>query len=493
MTEQAGPTTIAEGFRAVVEAQPDAPAVIAADITLSNLKLWQLSCSFAFRMHKEDIGPGTTVALHTTDLIASLATMLASAMLGARFETLEDVLWEVPSVRPSHVLRTPEAPPLSGISSIEIDATWSPRFAPPEAVTFAPPSPPDPDAPWWIIHTSGTTGRPKFMQLGQRAIVARSYAVRNDFVPGRTVLCSLFVCTARPFFVRATAALLNGCPIVDTVDPAFMRAHGVTLVCGAPLQTLAWLDGRVLAPKLPRLQVSGTRLSDAQAEALLQSFDVVEDVYGASETNKSFVNLKSLEDGRVVSTGKPCDSEVQIIGPSFEPCAPGEIGTVRVRNGYMAPGYIDAPEATARAFQDGWFLPGDYASWGPRGDLRIEGRVDEVINLGGQKLHPSIVDAALAEAAGVTEAVCFRDPDPATAPGLAAFLVVAPGVDPDRAAQEAHDACTARLGPLFTPARIYVVQAIPKTFDGIPRRSECQRLALDIARQVPINLSPQPR
>src|SRR6185436_19391369 len=135
------------------------------------------------------------------------------------------------------------------------------------------------------------------------------------------------------FFARANAALLNACTIIDTIDIAFMQAQGVNLLCGAPRTAMDWLSGRTIAPPMPLLQVSGAKLSDADAAILLQSFDTVEDVYGSSETSKSFVNVKTLNQGRVITRGQLLDSEVEIIGQDGEPCiGPSLRGTVRIRN-----------------------------------------------------------------------------------------------------------------------------------------------------------------
>ena len=174
---------------------------------------------------------------------------------------------------------------------------------------------------------------------------------------------------------------------------------------------MEWLAGRTIAPRMPLIQVSGAKLSDADAAILLQSFDTVEDVYGSSETSKSFVNVKTLSQGRVVTRGQPLDSEVQIIGADGEPCTrPGSEGTVRIRNGYMASAYIAEPQATEKAFRDGWFYPGDLGWWGPAGELVISGRLDEIINLGGEKVDPTTVDEVLCSVRGITGAASFRDP-----------------------------------------------------------------------------------
>lgn len=468
---------IAHAFRRLAEAHPDLPAIIATDIAVPYGKLWRIAELFAVRMRERGIGPRSTVALDTTDMIVSVATMFAAARLGARFVAVSQALLETRAVVPTHFLKSPEVGGRGGVAYIEMDQDWSPGFADADAaakaaeIGFA-----DAEAPWWILHTSGTTGAPKFMQISQSCVHARSLAARGDFRPFETRLCSLFPCFSRPFHVRAAAALLNACTIVDSIDPAFMHAHGVTLVCGAPRQAVLWVESSGNTSKFKLLQVSGAALPDVDALALLRHFEVVEDVYGASETNKSFVNVKSLEDGRLTTVGKPADSTVEIVDIAGAPVPPGCTGRVRVRNGYMAAAYLGAPEASARAFRDGWFHPGDLATWGPHGELRIVGRVDELLNIGGHKVNPADVDRALMTAEGIRRAACFQDPAPGGHGRILAFVELAERALADTAVPAAHAACLKALGPIGTPEEILVIDVIPATADGSPRRGECRRL-----------------
>ena len=344
----------------------------------------------------------------------------------------------------------------------------------------------DADDPWWVVHTSGTTGKPKYLNISQRAVYGRSMAVQADFKPLHTRVCSLFPCNTRPFIARANAALLNACTIIDTIDIAFMQAQGVNLVCGAPRTAMQWLAGRTIAPPMPLIQVSGAKLSDADAAILLQSFDTVEDVYGSSETSKSFVNVKTLNQGQVVTRGQLLDSEVQIIGMDGEPCtSPGLKGTVRIRNGYMASAYIAEPQATEKAFRDGWFYPGDLGWWGPAGELVIGGRLDEVINLGGEKVDPNAVDEVLCSVRWHHRRGQFsRSLGDVTPPRLMAMVTVSDLAEADKCVAAAHLACRERLAAFMVPQMIFVVPSIPMTSDGAPRRTECQLLAQALLKKV---------
>ena len=474
---------IGRSFARVAKSNPELEAVVAADLRLTYAKLWRITCGFAVKMQELSIDRTSTVAVHTTDMIVSLATMLAASLLGARYVALERRLYADNIVAPTHCIRSPEVQPFSGIDYMMIGADWA-LAAPAEIVSdeCSLPGYADSSDPWWILHTSGTTGRPKYLIISQKTVYDRSLAVRKDFVPAVTRFCPIFPCFSRPFFVRATAALLNGCTIIDSIEVSFILAQRTNLVCGSPRATLEWLGGRTISPRIPVLQVSGNKLSDAGATELLRSFEVVEDVYGSSETNKSFVNEKRLDGERLITVGRPQDSDVEIVGDDGKPCSTGENGMVRIRNGYMANAYIAEPAASARAFRDGWFYPGDIGYWGNSGELVVNGRVDDLINLGGVKIDPLEVEAALKSADGISAAAVFADPVELTPPRLVAMITLSKGSSPDVCVAQAHSRCTENLGDARTPHIIYVVPQIPMNIDDTPNRSECRIMAKTFAR-----------
>jgi acyl-CoA synthetase (AMP-forming)/AMP-acid ligase II len=470
---------IGRNFARVANKNPNHEAIVAADITLSYSKLWRIVRGFATRMQEIGINRDSTVAVHSSDMIACIASMMATSLLGARYVSLEKRLLGDSTVSPTHFLCSPDVSPYAGANYYMMDASWPQAAAPApnsdgsEFAGYA-----DADDPWWYVHTSGTTGEPKYLIISQRDVYYRSLAVRDDFRSLHSRFCSLFPCNTRPFFARANAALLNACTIVDSIDISFMQAHGVNLICGAPRTAVGWLGGRRISPKIAVLQVSGAKLSDVDAAFLLQSFETVEDVYGASETNKSFVNVKALAGGGLTTRGRPLDSEVQIVGSNGALItAPGLQGSVRIRNNYMASAYIGAPKASERAFRDGWFYPGDLASWGPSGELVVAGRVDEIINLGGVKVDPASIDETLCSVEGISSAATFCDPTEPTPPRLMAMVTIANLAEADKCVAAAHLACSKRFGSDVAPRVIIVVPSIPMTSDGAPRRTECQRLA----------------
>jgi len=329
------------------------------------------------------------------------------------------------------------------------------------------------------VHTSGTTGTPKYLALSQRMVWDRSRAAAIDFPFRQTTFASFFPSTSRPFYARALAALLQACTIVEGIN--FDRWHqtGVNFVCGSPKQVSDALGDRLLHPRIDRLEISGSALPDAATAQYLRSFREVRDVYGASETSKSFANDLSVgRNGEIIRTGIPCDSEVQIVDQDGKICPSGVAGIVRVRNPYMTRGYISADEASARAFSKGWFFPGDIALWGPRGELIILGREDAILNIGGYKINATLLEMIAKTVPGVIDAVCFQNPIPAAQHPVIAFLVFAPDIDRFSATEQVMQMAAERVGHVFAHKNLRAIEEIPTTTDGQHDRKVCQAMVL---------------
>jgi acyl-CoA synthetase (AMP-forming)/AMP-acid ligase II len=105
--------------------------------------------------------------------------------------------------------------------------------------------------------------------------------------------------------------------------------------------------------------------------------------------------------------------EVEVVDAAGEPVAAGETGTLRMRGQGLFSGYLDEEETTTSSWRDGWFYPGDLASLTEDDLLIIEGRVAEIINLGGVKIDPGSIDEVAKTCRGVRDAAAFAVPDEA--------------------------------------------------------------------------------
>ena len=476
MTERS--SGIGQEFARSSVLHPDRAAIVAADVSLSYKQLWKVVCGFAVSMQALGVGPNSCVAVNSRDMIACVASMFAASLLGAAYVTHDSNIQKAGIVKPTHFFRSPEIAPIASINDNLMGSSWP--SAAEQQSNYMPndfKSEPGDNRPWWFTHTSGTTGSPKYISLTESEFLNRCIAMGEDFSADRTNFCSLFPCNTRVFQVRAISALLNGCTIIDTVDIEFMMENGVQILLGSPHTIIDWLSGRTLTPKIEVAQVTGARLHSHYIPTLLRSFENLEDVYGSTETSKTYKNIFTLKNGMPCVVGKHLDSEVEIVPPEQAPVSTtAGLGQVRVRNGYMASSYLNAPEASARVFQAGWFYSGDLGRFGPNKELIVEGRSDELINLAGTKVSPLDIEDAIYRIAGVTAAFVGKDTVHLHPERLIAMVAISDPDSGNRTANEVLQECRENLPTHAVPSLIIAVPTLPKSEDGKIMRRECEAL-----------------
>jgi long-chain acyl-CoA synthetase len=477
--------SVAETYRAATARSVRLPAIMREDNTLSHLHLWDASCSFARRLRDHGVGRASTVALNSGDVLAVLATLLATSLLGAKFIVASKTVARTKIIRPTHFFRTREAEGKRALDFQIIDESWLPT-----ETTHALPDdfegPASLDEHWLYVHTTGTTGKPKFIALSERIVLARSVAVAADFPYRETTLATSFSVTSRPFLARAIAALLNAGAICDGKDIAFWKKSGVNLVCGAPGQLEHLFKDAPPDVRFEKVESSGAHLPEWLIPKLFCHFGTVVDVYGATETNKSFETVYTMgPDGTVLKQPRMRDSEIEILSPDGEPLGPGKIGSVRVRNAYLAKGYLNDLAATEASFRHGWFHPGDLAAWGETGELIIVGREDDVINFGGYKMNAGMLDMFFKRIPGIRDAIAFNNPKIDSVNKVLVFAVFEDEQRQHEVIAAACDLAVKQMGFLMIPSCIRPVKAIPRTEAGDPDRLACRKM---VARRAEIDI-----
>ena len=466
-------------FRQVQE-RPDAPAIIFPDLSFSYDKLNRLAMAFAYRMKGAGVGPDFYITLQCSDPLVVIAALLGASRLGASTVQDSEGIDLPPDLIVTHHFHTiePERTPAPG--SILIDTQWSPSATPQHTEA----ADTDPEKPWLYVYTSGTTGLPKFLAWTQRMVCDRSEAVAADFVAGETRFASIMPTNSRAFIARAVAALLNGATIIDGKDLDFWQQTGVTMVSGSVAQLTGLVSSQTPDRRFPLAEVFGSKLSKSQTEMLLKSFEVVHDVFGASEANKLFINVSKLApDGGVVTTGQMLDFTIEIVDVEGKPLPPRTPGSLRIRNPYLAKGYLSDPAATAEAFRDGWFYPGDVAVWGENGTLDVFSRTDNILNVRGVKKNALILDQVLRSVSGVRDAICFKHPNPDAPNQLFAFLVFEEGCNRLQVIEIARQQCREKLGKEMVPDAFRSIPRVPRTADGMPDRKACADLILEMDKR----------
>jgi fatty-acyl-CoA synthase len=334
-----------------------------------------------------------------------------------------------------------------------------------------------PGDPVQIQYTSGTTGFPKGVVLHHRGItnnarlsmarmsLRRGDAVLNVMPLFHTAGCGLLTLGAVQFGSRLIVARL--------FDPAraldIVEAESVDFVLGVPTMLVALLEAQAARPRdLSRVRTMGSGgamvspdlVKRIQAEVGC-SFYIV---YGQTESS-CLLTIAGPDDCETV--GQPlAQTEISIRDPqnhSVQP--PGAIGEICARGYGVMLGYNANPEATAAAIDaDGWLRTGDLGTMNARGEVRVTGRVKEMIIRGGENLFPAEIENVLLEHPDVLETAVVGVPDERWGEIVVCFLRLSPGAVLDRPALVAH--CRERISPQKTPAHWMTVQEWPLTGSG---------------------------
>ena len=324
--------------------------------------------------------------------------------------------------------------------------------------------------PLRILRSSGTTGRPKRLVVTRRINEPRiaGYAWQYDFAPqSRYLLTSPF--SAGPIYGAATACLRAGGTAVaerfeGSAGVAWAITHrGITHVTLQPImlkQVLDDLPSDFAKPERLTVVTLGSALSDEfGARALEYLATEVTDVFGCNEVGGVSRRRATLRDRfSDVSPGV----EVETVDERDRPISSGEPGLLRIRTEAMVEGYLGEAELTRQHFRNGWFYPGDRAILdGPR-RLKIVGRGDELLNIGGAKVRPDDLEALVMRHADAGDVgVCTF----ANREGIEEVYVALAGVRDD------HRELLARLEQAFMHQqlgsfRAVILQAIPRNAAG---------------------------
>jgi acyl-CoA synthetase (AMP-forming)/AMP-acid ligase II len=204
-----------------------------------------------------------------------------------------------------------------------------------------------------------------------------------------------------------------------------------------------------------------------RAEASLRA--LVLDGFGMTEASYITATGPTAEDRRQGSCGRPWCTEIRVLDERGADLPPGTPGEIVIRGETMFAGYLDDPETNAAVFlPGGWFRTGDLGYVDEEGYLYLIGRINELINRGGEKIAPVEVDRALQSHPAVAEAATFAVPDARLGKDIVAAVVVKPGMT--TTAREIRGWLLQRLTPYKVPRRIWEVDRLPRTATGKVQR-----------------------
>jgi len=331
-----------------------------------------------------------------------------------------------------------------------------------------------------VLHTSGTTSRPKMVPLSQGNLVAsaRNIVATLRLAPEDRCLNIMPLFHIHGLVAGVLASLHAGARVacapgfnalrffgwLDDLAPTWFTA--VPTMHQAILARAGRNAGIVARRRLRFLRSSSAPLPAPVMTALEAAFDApVVESYGMTEAAHQ-MSSNPLPPGvrRPGSVGLAAGPEIAVLDAAGRALAPGAVGEVAIRGDNVTRGYENNPRANAAAFSNGWFRTGDQGVIDAAGHLTLTGRLKEIINRGGEKIAPREVDDALAAHPAVAQAVAFALPHPKLGEEVAAVVVLHEGAEVGERALRAF--AGEALADFKVPRRILIRDAIPKGATG---------------------------
>lgn len=326
-----------------------------------------------------------------------------------------------------------------------------------------------------VLHTSGTTSRPKIVPLAQRNVCASAHNIRGTLAlsAGDTALCimplfhihGLIASLLAPLSAGGTVSCSSGFNALkffswlDEVRPTWYT--GVPTMHQAIL-TRASKNAEVIARNRLRFVRSSSSSMPTRVIGELEAvFGVpVIEAYGMTEAAHQMASNPLPPGARKPGTvGPGAGPEVRVADGQGNTAPPGASGEVVIRGDNVMRAYENNPKANAEAFINGWFRTGDLGTMDADGYLTITGRLKEIINRGGEKVSPREVDEILMAHPAVHQCVCFAMPHDMLGEEVAAAIVLKEGAAVDE--KELRRYAAGRLVDFKVPKRILLLKEIP--------------------------------
>ncbi|HEY8128776.1 MAG TPA: acyl--CoA ligase, partial [Hyphomicrobium sp.] len=383
------------------------------------------------------------------------------------------------------MLITLERDPAHGAGAFTLSADTS-REQP------ARPGPAEADDIALILHTSGTTSRPKIVPLSHRNVAAsaRNIATSLGLTKQDRALNIMPLFHIHGLIASVLAPLSRGGSIFCT--PGFnalrffsaMEEAAPTWYTGVPTMHQA-IVGRahhnretIARHKLRFIRSSSSSLPPQVLAELEATFGApVVEAYGMTEAAHQMASNPIGGVRKPGTVGLAAGPEVAIMDHDGNLLAPGETGEIVIRGENVTGGYENNAKANDEAFTNGWFRTGDQGIIDADGYITITGRLKEIINRGGEKISPREIDEVLMAHPAVLQAITFALPHDKLGEDVAAAVVLREGQQATE--RELRHFVIARVATFKVPRKILLLTEIPKGATGkLQRIGLAQKLGL---------------
>jgi oxalate---CoA ligase len=335
-----------------------------------------------------------------------------------------------------------------------------------------------------VLHTSGTTSRPKQVPLSHGNLCASAGNITAVLALSPEDRCL----NVMPLFhihglvgvllssIAAGGSVVCSAGYDDRTFSGMLSDFEATWYSAVPTIHQSILAQAKDQPassagrRLRFIRSSSSALPPTVMTELEKVFGVpVIEAYGMTEASHQMAsNPLPPAKRKPGSVGMPAGPQMAIMDDRGNLLAPEETGEIVIRGANVTAGYFNNPTANAASFTYGWFRTGDLGRMDCDGYIYILGRTKEMINRGGEKISPREIDEALLEHPAVLQAVAFAVPHPTLGEDVAAAVVLRAGMILSE--KDLRDFAFTRLADFKVPSKIIFVDAVPKGPTGKVQR-----------------------
>lgn len=330
-----------------------------------------------------------------------------------------------------------------------------------------------------VLHTSGTTARPKIVPLSQANICAsaRHIGATLALSPADACLNIMPLFHIHGLIAAVLSSLGAGGAVICTpgfdalrffrlLDEERPSWYTAVPTMHQTILTRADRNAEIIErAKLRFIRSSSASLPGPVMEQLEAVFGCpLVESYGMTEASHQMASNPLAGPRKPGSVGRAAGPEVAIMDDDGTILPQGEIGEVVIRGPNVTAGYEANPEANAKAFTHGWFRTGDQGAFDAEGYLTLTGRLKELINRGGEKVSPLEVDGVLSAHPAVAQALTFAMPHTKLGEEVAAAVVLREGAACTE--RELRDFAAQQLADFKVPRKVVFLAEIPKGATG---------------------------
>ncbi|MFQ5631182.1 MAG: acyl--CoA ligase [bacterium] len=331
-----------------------------------------------------------------------------------------------------------------------------------------------------VLHTSGTTSRPKIVPLSHGNVCATAANIRESLAltPEDCCLNIMPLFHIHGLMAAILGTLGAGASVFCTPGFnalkffAWMKEANPTWYTAVPTMHQTILDRAarnrdiIEGGRLRFIRSSSASLPPQIMKKLEHTFNApVIEAYGMTEAAHQMASNPLPPQKRKPGTvGIAAGPEVSIMDEDGKLLPQGSIGEVVIRGANVTHGYQSNPKANASAFDNGWFRTGDQGIVDEDGYLRLTGRLKEIINRGGEKISPREVDEILMDHQHVKQAVTFAVPHDKLGEDVAAAIVL--NADAMITEKEIRAFASRKLADFKIPKKVIFLDEIPKGATG---------------------------